>query len=166
MRPQSHMYADAKTWNPFKGCKFHCTYCVPSFQSQAKRQKRNCMKCYRYEPHTHPNRLTKIPGSKIVFVCGNGDIAFCEPSFVRQIIAAVASRASRRKNQVFYFQTKLPSCLKPFLGLLPKNAIAVTTLETNRDEGYGQFSKAPKPSTRFKQFVSLKCPRKWLRSNP
>ena len=43
---KSNMYADAKTWNPFKGCHFDCTYCVPSFQLQAKRRKNECIKCY------------------------------------------------------------------------------------------------------------------------
>ncbi len=159
----SHMYAAAKTWNPFKGCIFGCTYCVPSFQAQAKRQKRNCMKCYRYVPHTHPDRLTDIPGSEIVFVCGNGDIAFCQPSYVRKIIEAIASRGG---NQSFYLQSKKPSCLKPFLKVLPKTAILVTTLETNRDKGYGKISKAPKPSSRFKQFASLKYPRKVVTIEP
>ncbi len=46
----SNMYAGAKTWNPFKGCQFDCTYCVPSFQRQAKRQLHNCQKCYGYTP--------------------------------------------------------------------------------------------------------------------
>jgi hypothetical protein len=41
---KSNMYADAKTWNPFKGCRFDCTYCVPSFQRQAKRQMHLCSK--------------------------------------------------------------------------------------------------------------------------
>ena len=31
----SKMYAEAVTWNPFKGCKFDCSYCKPSFQQQA-----------------------------------------------------------------------------------------------------------------------------------
>ena len=39
MSEPSNMYAEAKTWNPFKGCAFDCVYCVPSFQRQAKRQK-------------------------------------------------------------------------------------------------------------------------------
>lgn len=162
-KAKSHMYAAAETWNPFKGCKFDCIYCIPSFQSQAKRQKHNCLKCYRYEPHEHPVRLTKIPGSEIVFVCGNGDIAFCRPSYIRRIIEAIAARGG---SQSFYLQSKKPSCFKPLLKLLPKTVILVTTLETNRDEGYGKVSKAPKPSSRFKQFASLKYPRKVVTIEP
>lgn len=42
----SNMYANARTWNPFKGCLFDCTCCEPSFQKQAKRQKQRCLDCY------------------------------------------------------------------------------------------------------------------------
>ena len=44
----SRMYAETKTWNPFKGCRFECMYCGPSFRKQSKRQKQICDKCYRY----------------------------------------------------------------------------------------------------------------------
>jgi hypothetical protein len=37
------------------GCHFDCTYCVPTFKAQARRQKKNCMRCYGYEPHEHPD---------------------------------------------------------------------------------------------------------------
>ncbi len=75
-----NMYKAAKTWNPFKGCQFDCTYCRPSFQLQSKRQMHLCRKCYNYEPHCHEDRLTKIPSASIVFVCGNADISFCPPA--------------------------------------------------------------------------------------
>jgi protein gp37 len=54
---QPNMYAEAKTWNPFKGCEFGCTYCVPSFQRQSKRQKALCLDCYNYTPHCHAGPL-------------------------------------------------------------------------------------------------------------
>jgi len=66
----------SKDLDPFKGCGFACSYCIPSFQLQAKRQKHNCRRCYDYVPHFHPERLDRIPSSPIVFVCGNGDFAF------------------------------------------------------------------------------------------
>lgn len=75
----TRMYAAVKTWNPFRGCEFDCSYCGPSFQRQAKRQKQNCMQCYEDAPHEHPDRLMKIPGADIVFVCGNADISFARP---------------------------------------------------------------------------------------
>ena len=97
MSAPSNMYAEAKTWNPFKGCRFDCVYCGPSFKKQSKRQKRLCQDCYNYAPHCHEKRLRKIPSAKIIFVCGNADISFCPPSFTRW---SSASR-SRLKKPVF-----------------------------------------------------------------
>jgi hypothetical protein len=127
----------------------------------------NCGRCYNYTPHTHPERLGKIPNFDIVFVCGNSDIAFCPPDFLILIIEAIKKRNLRsRKPQTFYLQSKKPDCLKPFLGLLPENVILVTTLETNRDDGYDIISKAPTPSVRFKQFLELEYPRKVVTIEP
>jgi hypothetical protein len=131
------MYAEAKTWNPFKGCLFGCTYCEPSFQRQAKRQRQNCDECYRYVPHYHPERLRTIPGEKIIFVCGNADLAFCKPSFTREIIARIKEQNKGRPDKTYYFQSKKPSCFSPFLSEFPENVVLLMTLETNRDEGYG-----------------------------
>ena len=103
-----NMYKDADVWNPFYGCKFDCSYCEPSFKRQAKRQKGNCLSCYKYEPHQHPERLKigEFPNAKIVFVCGYSDIAFCPPDFMREIIEAVKNRSAKHPEQIFYFQSK------------------------------------------------------------
>jgi hypothetical protein len=171
----SNMYANAKTWNPFKGCRFDCTYCEPTFKLQAKRQGRTkstrpggCFDCYRYVPHYHEDRLDKIPGTKeIVFVCGNADISFCSPEFTRKIIASVrADLLKSRKKKTYYFQSKKPAYFRPFLKEFPPEVILVTTLETNRDEGYRHISKAPLPSVRYRQFRSLAYPRKVLTIEP
>ena len=95
MAEKSNMYAAAKTWNPFKGCEFDCTYCAPSFQKQSKRQKQLCQSCYTYTPHCHEDRLDKIPSSQIVFVCGNADISFCPPDFTRRIIERIVEHNVR-----------------------------------------------------------------------
>ena len=96
-----NMYPEAETWNPFQGCEFECSYCRPSFQAQAKRQKQRCMSCYRYEPHCHPERLGKIPNAEIVFVAGNGDIAFCPPDFVHMILDSVELHSARHPGTTF-----------------------------------------------------------------
>jgi hypothetical protein len=163
---KSNMYAEAKTWNPFKGCRFDCTYCGPSFQQQSKRQKQLCGKCYKYAPHCHEDRLTKIPSASIVFVCGNGDISFCPPPFTRRIMDAVAQHKSRNAQKAFYFQSKRPEYFEQFLSRLPKNVILVTTLETNRDAGYEAVSKAPPPTERYRQFKELEYPRKVVTIEP
>jgi hypothetical protein len=162
---QSHMYPETQTWNPFVGCEFDCTYCKPSFKAQAKRQRKNCPICYDYTPHCHPDRLEKIPTEEIVFACGCGDISFCDPAFIERIIEAICG-CKPEKVQAFYLQSKQPECLQPHLKSLPPSVIVVTTLETNRDDGYDLVSKAPPPSERFKQFLALEYPRKVVTIEP
>ena len=145
----SNMYAEAKTWNPFKGCFFDCSYCEPTFKQQSKRQKQRCMECYRYVPHYHKERLDRIPSSKIIFVAGNADISFCSPQFVREIIKAIERHNRRCPYKTYYFQSKRPEYFEQFLAEFPDNVVLLTTLETNRDAGYEVVSKAPKPSERF-----------------
>ena len=159
---KNRMYTDVETWNPFKGCLFDCIYCKPSFQAQAKRQKQNCMDCYNYTPHYHPERLERMPSAETVFVCGNGDISFCSKEYTESIIQSVRHFPKR----TFYFQSKRPECFKPFLNQFPSNVILVTTLETNKDEGYSAISKAQPPSKRFEQFKGLDYARKIVTIEP
>ena len=166
MTETRNMYADAKTWNPFKGCKFDCTYCAPSFQRQSKRQKNRCADCCTYTPHCHEDRLDKIPSAPIIFVCGNGDIAFCPPDFTRRIIERIVEHNMRARHKTYYLQSKEPSYFEPFLDDLPDNVILLTTLETNRDAGYEAISKAPPPSVRYQQFKALDYPRKVVTIEP
>lgn len=166
---KSNMYKDAKTWNPFKGCGFDCTYCLQSFQLQAKRQMHICRRCYEYSPHFHAERLSSIPSSPIVFVCGNGDIAFATHDQRTAIISSIGdwTRTHPRSDKVFYLQSKRPKCFQLHLDALPRNVVLVTTLETNRDEGYEVVStKAPLPSVRYRQFLDLRYPRKIVTIEP
>jgi len=188
------MYAKAKTWNPFKGCKFDCIYCKPSFQRQAKRQKHNCPYCYEYVPHYHflePQRingkkdcwvprkstqasialesnckLPNIPISEIVFVCGLGDISFCNHEFTLKIIETIKEHNRKCPYKTYYFQSKRPEYFKEFLYIFPDNVFILTTLETNRDSGYEKYSKATLPTKRYNQFLSLDYPRKVVTIEP
>lgn len=162
----TNMYEATKTWSPFKGCSFDCTYCRPTFQRQAKRQKRLCGKCYDYAPHCHPERLGKIPNAPIVFVAGNGDLAFCPPEFMCAILLAVQNHSERHPSVTYYLQSKRPEYFEPFLRLLPPSVVLVTTLETNRNLGYGLISKAPPPGERYEQFRALDWPRKVVTVEP
>lgn len=162
----SNMYKHAKTWSPFKGCGFNCSYCSPSFQKQAKRQKHLCQKCYDFVPHEHPERLIRIPSAKIVFVAGNGDISYCDPDFTWEILDAIKKHNLRCPYKTYYLQSKCPEYFEQFLFGLPENIVLVTTLETNRDEGYGDVSKAPPPSARYEQFSLLDHPRKVITAEP
>jgi hypothetical protein len=178
------MYPETKTWNPYVGCKFDCTYCEKSFKRQLKRvggnpqvrqgstekngeigEKGGCTLCSSYEPHYHSERLESIPTKSTVFVCGTGYIAFCEPEYTRRILEAIKDNQSR-KEITYYFQSKNPAYFEQFLGEYPENAVLLTTLETNRD-GLGQsVSKAPMPSTRWRDFMALEYPRKAVTIEP
>ncbi len=163
---KNRMYDKTKTWNPFKGCLFDCVYCQPSFKQQAKRQKHNCTDCYNYVPHYHPGRLNKIPVAPTIFVCGNSDLSFCRPDYMLEIIEAIKKHNKRKPGKTYFFQSKRPEYFKPFLSDLPTNAIILTTLETNRDKGYHQISKAPIPTVRYNQFENLDYPRKVVTIEP
>ena len=109
---KSNMYSEAKTWTPFQGCRFDCSYCKPTFKAQAKRQKHNCKQCYNYEPHIHEERLKKLPPDPIIFVCGSADISFCPVSFTRRIIETVSQ--PKYAKRIFYFQSKCPKYFERF----------------------------------------------------
>jgi len=160
------MYRGVDTWSPFKGCKYDCRYCFPSFQQQAKRQKQLCNQCYRYEPHEHPARLGRFPSAETIFVCGNGDISFCDPAFAARIVEAVTEHGRRCPHKTFYFQSKAPACFADLIPLFPPSVVLLTTLETNRDAGYAEQSKAPVPSERYRQFRALEYPRKVVTIEP
>jgi len=164
------MYPETKTWNPFVCCLFDCVYCEPSFKRQLKRVARRirCNECFNYTPHYHPERLRRIPSASNVFVCGTGDIAFCKESFVWEIFEVIDNHRPKIKK-TYYFQSKDPYCFNEYLDWFRANqdkVILLTTLETNRDEGYRKISKAPPPTKRFIDFLELDYPRKVVTIEP
>lgn len=166
----SNMYPNTRTYNGFLGCNFDCVYCEKSFKRVLRRVGRNigCDKCYNYVPHTHPERLNKIPSSPIVFVFGQGDIYFCPEYFVRKTFKAIDAHKPR-KPKTYYFQSKAPSVFNFYLKWFNENddkVILLTTLETNRDEGYRNSSKALHPTMRFWDFLDLEYSRKVVTIEP
>ncbi len=161
---KSRMYDDVVVWNPQAGCLFDCRYCVPTFKAQAKRQRQNCERCYKYEPHEHPERLATMPKGgkgKTLFVCSSGDLAFATMEFTNRIIQAV-----REYDGDVLLQSKRPDIFLMYARFLPPNVILGTTLETNRDEGYKLVSKARPPTERWRQFCDLRWPRKCVTVEP
>lgn len=155
----NHMYKETMTWNPYKGCLFNCIYCKPSFQRQAKRQKNKCKDCYEYKPHFHPERLRQqLPKNKLIFCCGNGDIAFADRPRLNYIIEEII----HRPDNTFLLQTKSPMTFIDYE--LPKNVIFGTTIETNRDTS--RISKAPPTIDRFQSLKDIKHPRKFITHEP
>lgn len=163
------MYPETKTWNPFLGCLFDCVYCEPSFKKVLRwiSRRNKCQDCRDYRPHYHPERLrtSNIPSAKTIFVFGQGDITFCEPEYVREVFRVIRKHKPKKRKE-YYWQSKNPKCLEQYIGEYPRNSILVTTLETNRDEGYELISKAPVPSVRFRDFLGLDYPRKVVTIEP
>jgi len=163
---KKNMYQfSAGQWNPFVGCENDCVYCRPSFQAQAKRQKQNCETCWKFEPHTHPDRLNApLPRTgfmQFIFVCASGDIAFCPPGFVRRILSRIQGAPTR----MFLMQSKNPKVFGDYD--LPANLIIGTTLETNRmcyDEHTAK--KAPLPACRAKDLAAVEHPLKMVTCEP
>jgi len=165
----SNMYAGACTWNPFVGCLHQCVYCKVSFQRQIKRwAKRNCAKCYSYVPHNHPERLKRVPSSPTVFVCGDGDIAFCDAEFLKLMASRLKAHSERCPGRTYYFQSKDWNRAGRVAPLIEdvKGAVVLETLETNRDSGYSLVSRAPPPTVRHKSFLELSHPRKAITAEP
>lgn len=154
---KGNMYPESKkNISPSVGCNHQCIYCVNSFQLQLKRRKNVCEKCWSFIPHNHRERLEQLKGSlprtnegQFIWINSSGDIAFADKKLMKETIDLVSLRTDR----TFLFQTKDPSCLKHYE--FPPNAILAITLETNRDEGYSEVSKAPLPTERNKTFLDL-----------
>jgi len=125
---------------------------------------KGCEPCQKYAPHEHPERLTRMPNDKTIFVCEDGDVAFARREYMEKIIEVM--RQDTRKDRVFILQSKSPSCFKQYLNLLPENTYLDTTLETNRDDGYDKVSKAPRPTQRYKDFLDIEWKRKMVTVEP
>lgn len=168
MKKKNNMYKlSVKQWNPFVGCRYDDIYCEGSFKRQLKRWakgKGKCPECVRFEPHEHDLRLDqKLPNTRymqFIFVCANGDVAFCKTPYLKRIIG----RIREEKNKTFLIQSKNPKTFNRVI--FPKNVILGTTLETNRDKMCEAISKAPKPSKRYKDFLEVKHSPKMVTIEP
>lgn len=120
--------------------------------------------CGLYTPHEHSERLSRMTTGKTIFACGDGDIAFANPSYMEKVFDVM--RNDVKASRTWIIQSKNPSCFEQYLKLLPMNTYLLTTIETNRDTGYGEISKAPMPSLRYEMFRKLDYPRKILTIEP
>jgi len=177
--PKNNMYSDSKkNISPCVGCKHECVYCVNSFQRQMKRQRWRCEYCYTFIPHSHPERLQILKKAlpdkqgkigkglpittkdEFIWINSSGDITFADESLMCEILEII----KKITNRTFFFQTKDPKCFNKYD--FPKNSILCITLETDKDEGYAQISKAPMPTKRFNDFCDIEHAKKRVTIEP
>ena len=137
-----------KTWNPYVGCSFNCSYCWA--KRMAKRLR--CEKCREFIPHIHLERLNPrlVPKDGIVFVGDMGDVA-CQPKEIKQVMEFI-QEFQRRHSTTFFFETKSPFfyllVFPELADLKPEKTIYSTTIETNRTTTR-RYSNAPDTERRY-----------------
>jgi hypothetical protein len=89
-----------------------------------------------------------------------GDIAFCEPNWMQQILA----RIKQFQDRTFLIQSKNPSVFRNYH--FPENVLLGTTIETNRDDLYREISSAPLPWQRYGAMMRLRHSRKIVTIEP
>jgi len=146
-----------KTWNPFVGCYFDCSYCWA--RKMARRSR--CEMCRAFIPHFHLERIPRIPRSGIIFVGSMGDLAcFADHSYEARKVMEAIIEVQKRHDAIFFFETKDPWIylfVEEFAWIdYGDKTIISTTIETNRDQVCKKISKAPPPSSRYKAMLRLK----------
>ncbi len=150
-----------ETWNPVTGCLHHCKYCWARRLAET-RLKNSRRYCNGFTPRLNKEEFNKKFRGGVVFVSDMGDL-FGE--FIPdEWIEAVIKHVKKFPNTFFLFLTKNPSRYNDFD--FPENAILGATIETDKDEIYGEISKSPKPSERIKAMVKLDWDFKFLSIEP
>lgn len=97
---------------------------------------------------------------QFIFTVSNEDIAFCPTEYLKQIV----QRIKESPEKTFLIQSKDPATFSRVT--FPPNVILRTTIETNRDRLYEGISKAPLPSSRYRDFLRIEHPLKMVTIDP
>ncbi len=148
-----------RTWNPFTGCRFNCTYCWARKLIEGRLHHLDRYKAG-FIPTTHPARFNpRFKPGDFVFVCDMGDMAWCLYQDRQAIMSVIESFPETR----FLIQTKAPMLFNGG-SYFPGNTVHGCTLETNRSTTL--FSKAPIPLDRYHAMVIDKHLHKFLSIEP
>ena len=148
MNKKSRMYevngTRVRTWNPFVGYKFNCSYC---YAPEIYKRFSKCEQCKAFIPHFHPERLQqKFKAGETVFVCSMGDISFATTAQWKLIFHTIR----QYPKTTFLLQSKNPQQFTNFERRYdyPFNCVLGTTIESDYDHfvsmcSIRHISKAP-----------------------
>lgn len=145
------------TWNPVIGCLHNCIYCMG--RGMAKRFAEGSQYADKY------SKLYNAKSNSFVLVCDKADL-FGNWTPDEWIINVINDIKETDQRITFLFLTKNPARFHDFINLFPENCLLGATIETNRDGEYEKYSKAPKPSERYRAMKSLDFPRKFISIEP
>ena len=162
MNKKSRMYevngTRVRTWNPFVGCKFNCSYC---YAPEIYKRFSKCEQCKAFTPHFHPERLQqKFKAGETVFVCSMGDISFVSFTQFNKILEVT----NYYLDTTFYIQSKNPAYFNAYIERyssdIGDNIIFGTTIESNyyhfvSIRSMRHISKAPAPLDRGEAMMEL-----------
>jgi len=148
-----------RTWNPFTGCGFECSYCWARNLALGKLANTPRYSTAKFKPTFHVDELDKTfkPGD-FVFVTDMGDISFATWPQLHSILNVI----EKYPETNFLLQTKSPDMFLNGL-VWPEHIYHGATIETNRKIDY---SRAPHPISRYHSFAMNNNTHKFLSIEP
>lgn len=148
-----------RTWNPFVGCLFKCSYCWSRRLAETRLRH-----LPRYKDGFKPKFISeefnkRFKPGEFVFVSSMGDIAWAAPDAMAAILRKIMSYP--RTN--FLLQTKKPQIYLDWQIGFPPNVYLGTTIESNFDWLKG---KAPRPYARYLAMTEIQHPHKFVSIEP
>lgn len=152
-----------ETWNPYHGCEHDCTYCWARKAAEGRLKKLNDRYKDGFTPAFFPDMLARrFKAGSLVFVSDMGDLF--GRWVKREWIAAILEVVAQHPDVDFLFCTKNPDRYLQFD--FSPNVILGVTIETTRDHGVYDVSKAPIPVLRYGAMYLKEHPRKFISIEP
>lgn len=120
-----------KTINAIVGCNIRCgSWCYA--RKQAKRQKHNCLKCYRFEPHAHLDRLEQLtPNQKPMKIFMDSMSDWCSPGVDPDWIWTIINKMKQCSQHIFLVLSKNPKGFEQYK--FPQNVWLGTSITTTNE---------------------------------